>query len=39
MFFKMGYASAMAWILFVLIMGCTALLFRSARGRVYYAGA
>jgi multiple sugar transport system permease protein len=35
---RMGYASAMAWILFVLILVCTALLFRGARGRVYYAG-
>lgn len=39
MFFRMGYASAMAWIMFILIMLCTALLFRGARGRVYYAGA
>lgn len=39
MFFRMGYASAMAWILFVLIMLCTLLLFRTTRGRVYYAGA
>jgi multiple sugar transport system permease protein len=35
----MGYASAMAWILFVLIVICTALTFRLTRGRVYYAGA
>lgn len=38
-YFKMGYASAMAWILFVLIVICTALTFRLTRGRVYYAGA
>ena len=35
---QMGMASAMAWILFVLIMLSTALLFWVARGRVYYAG-
>jgi multiple sugar transport system permease protein len=38
-YFKMGYASAMAWILFVLILICTALTFRLTRGKVYYAGA
>jgi len=38
-YFRMGYASAMAWIMFVLILICTALTFRGARGRVYYAGA
>jgi multiple sugar transport system permease protein len=38
-YFKMGYASAMAWIMFVLILICTALTFRGARGKVYYAGA
>ncbi len=37
-YFRMGYASAMAWIMFVLIMVCTALVFRAARSRVYYAG-
>lgn len=37
--FRMGYASAMAWIMFLVIMGATALVFRTARGRVYYAGA
>ena len=38
-YFRMGYASAMAWIMFLLIVICTALTFRGARGRVYYAGA
>jgi multiple sugar transport system permease protein len=38
-FFKMGYASAMAWILFVLIIISTAITFRLTRGKVYYAGA
>lgn len=37
-YFRMGYASAMAWIMFVLIMVCTAVVFRAARSRVYYAG-
>jgi multiple sugar transport system permease protein len=35
---QMGMASAMAWILFVLIMLCTALMFWAARKRVFYAG-
>lgn len=38
-YFRMGYASAMAWIMFVLVVLFTILLFRGARGRVYYAGA
>ena len=29
-FFKMGYASAMAWILFLIVLAATALLFRSS---------
>ncbi len=37
-YFKMGYASAMAWILFLLIAACTALVFRSSASRVYYGG-
>jgi len=36
--FKMGYACALAWVLFVLILGCTALLFKSSARRVYYGG-
>ena len=35
----MGYASAMAWGLFVLVLAVTALLFRTSRRWVYYAGA
>ena len=38
-FFKMGYASAMAWILLVLVVSLTALIFRTSRSRVYYGGA
>lgn len=34
----MGYASAMAWVLFVFVLVVTAILFRSARHWVYYAG-
>jgi multiple sugar transport system permease protein len=33
---EMGYASAMAWILFVILAVCTAALFRSARHWVHY---
>ena len=33
---KMGYASAMAWILFVIILGLTWLQFRASRRWVYY---
>ncbi|MEJ7651891.1 MAG: sugar ABC transporter permease [Chloroflexia bacterium] len=38
-FFKMGYASAMAWILFLIILVCTVVVFRLASRRVYYGGA
>ncbi|MBV7339643.1 sugar ABC transporter permease [Chloroflexi bacterium TSY] len=38
-FFKMGYASAMAWILLVIVVLCTTLVFRNLAGRVYYGGA
>jgi len=37
-FFKMGYASAMAWILLIIVVICTALVFRNLAGRVYYGG-
>ncbi len=37
-YFKMGYASAMAWILFLIIFGCTFLLFKSSARWVYYGG-
>jgi multiple sugar transport system permease protein len=36
--FRMGYASAMAWVLFVIILACTLLLVRSARRWVHYEG-
>jgi multiple sugar transport system permease protein len=37
-FFNMGYASAMAWVLFVIILVLTLLVVRSARSWVYYEG-
>ena len=37
-FYNMGYASALAWVLFVVVLGLTILLFRSA-GRWVYEGA
>lgn len=37
-YFDMGYASAMAWILFLVIMVCTALLFKTQRRWVHYGG-
>jgi multiple sugar transport system permease protein len=36
--FKMGYACALAWVLFLLILGATVLIFKSSARRVYYAG-
>jgi multiple sugar transport system permease protein len=36
--FRMGYASAMAWLLLLAIALVTGLLFRSARGWVFYSG-
>ncbi len=35
-FFKMGYASALSWILFVIIMFFTSLTFRSSQSWVHY---
>jgi multiple sugar transport system permease protein len=35
-FFHMGYASALAWILFAIILICTLLIFRSSAAWVYY---
>lgn len=37
-FLKMGYASAMAWILFLIILGCTVLILKISDRYVYYAG-
>ena len=38
-FNHMGYAAAIAWLLFVIVLVLTVLLFWFARRRVYYAGA
>lgn len=35
-YFKMGYASAISWVIFIMIMVVTLLLFRSSTGWVYY---
>ena len=35
---KMGYASAQAWILFVLVMAASLIIMRSSKGWVYYEG-
>ena len=37
-FNHMGYAAAIAWLLFVIVLVLTVLLFAFARRRVYYAG-
>jgi multiple sugar transport system permease protein len=37
--FAMGYASALAWVLFLIIVIVTALIFRTARYWVHYEGA
>lgn len=38
LFLKMGYASAMAWVLFVIILVCTLLLLKVSDRFIYYAG-
>lgn len=38
-FFKMGYASALAWVLFVVIVAFTILVFRTSARWVYYGDA
>jgi multiple sugar transport system permease protein len=37
-YFHMGYASALAWLLFVIVLGLTVLLFRTARSWVFEGG-
>jgi multiple sugar transport system permease protein len=37
-FNHMGYAAAIAWLLFVIVLVLTIALFAFARKRVYYAG-
>jgi len=36
--YDMGYASALAWILFVIILGLTLLVVKTGRSWVYYEG-
>ena len=38
LFFKMGYASAMAWILFAITLICTLIVFKTSSKWVYYSG-
>ena len=38
-FLRMGYACAMAWILFMVVLGLTALAHRFGHSRVHYGGA
>jgi len=38
-YFQMGYASALAWILLVVILIATLALLRASRNRVYYESA
>jgi multiple sugar transport system permease protein len=37
-FHNMGYASALAWVLFLILLGLTILVFRGSRKLVYYEG-
>ena len=37
-FFRMGYAAALAWVLFLIVMALTLILFRSGQFWVYYEG-
>lgn len=37
-FHSMGYASAMAWVLFVIVLAFTAIVFRGSRKMVHYEG-
>jgi multiple sugar transport system permease protein len=37
-YFKMGYASALAWILSLIILACVFLLYRTSARWVFYGG-
>lgn len=37
-FFDMGYASALAWVLFLIVLACTLLIFRTSGRWVFYRG-
>jgi multiple sugar transport system permease protein len=36
--FKMGYASALAWVLLIVTMICTLVILRNSRRWVHYGG-
>ena len=36
--FQLGYASAMAWLLFLLILVATVIILRTSKSWVYYEG-
>lgn len=38
LYFRMGYASLLAWVLFIYVLLLTLLIFRSSRAWVYYEG-
>ena len=37
-YYEMGYASALAWILFVIVLAFTLIIFKSSSKWVYYEG-
>jgi multiple sugar transport system permease protein len=37
-YFKMGYASALAWVLFFIVLVLTVIIFRTSARWVYYEG-
>ena len=37
-FHNMGYASALAWVLFLILLGLTIVIFRASKSLVYYEG-
>ena len=36
--FKMGYAASLAWLMFIIILALTLLVFRSSAAWIYYEG-
>jgi ABC-type sugar transport system permease subunit len=36
-FFDMGYASALAWVLLIIVLAVTAVVFKTSNKWVYYA--
>jgi multiple sugar transport system permease protein len=37
-YFRMGYASAMAWVLFIITMICTLIMIKTSKRWVHYQG-